>query len=143
MVTAGAACVTMLGMTAIAAAAAAYGESLQALLTLGEELAEADWPAPTQCPQWTVADIYAHIIGPERWLADGAPAYTEATQEFIDSHVAERRGTPPAALLAELRDLLVVRREQGRGAVDEYAVAVAGPAAPLAQRVLPALNVAP
>jgi uncharacterized protein (TIGR03083 family) len=102
----------MHGMTAIAAAAAAYGDSLQALLALGENLDEADWPRSTQCPLWTVADIYAHILGPEQWAAEGAPAYTESTQEFIDSHVAQRRGTPPAALLAELRDLLVVRLKQ-------------------------------
>jgi uncharacterized protein (TIGR03083 family) len=99
-------------MSAIMEAAIAYGRSLQSLLTLAEQLDEADWAAPTQCPLWSVADIYAHIIGPEVWFAGGAPAYDVTTQQFIDSHVAERRGRRPAELVAELRDVLVVRRKQ-------------------------------
>jgi uncharacterized protein (TIGR03083 family) len=96
----------------IASVAAAYGQSLRALLALGEQLGPADWDRPTLCPLWSVKDIYAHIAGPEVWAAQGAPAYAEPTQDFIDAHVVERRDHTPAALLAELRDVLVVRQKQ-------------------------------
>ncbi|RZU72213.1 uncharacterized protein (TIGR03083 family) [Micromonospora kangleipakensis] len=109
-------------MNPVDTVAAAYGESLQQLLTLGEQLDGPAWAARTQCPLWSVADVYAHITGPEAWLAGGAEDYVVPTQEWIDSHVRERRGRPPTALLAELRDLLPVRLRQLAGAAQQPTV---------------------
>jgi uncharacterized protein (TIGR03083 family) len=102
----------MPGMSSISAVAEAYGQSLQALVTLGEQLDEPDWSTPTQCPLWSVADIFAHIVGPEEWLAAGAPAYDAPTPRWIDSQVTARRGQTPATLLADLRAILPVRLKQ-------------------------------
>jgi uncharacterized protein (TIGR03083 family) len=92
--------------------AAACVRSLETLLQLGEQLTPADWERPTACPLWRVADIYAHVNGVEAWLAAGGTPYEMSTQDFIDTHVAGRRDQAPTDLLAELRALSVVRREQ-------------------------------
>lgn len=102
----------MPAMSAIAAVAAAYGESLRAFILLGEHLEDNEWVAPTQCPMWSVADIYAHIIGPEEWIAEGGLPYDGPTQEWIDTHVTARRGRSGAALMADLRAVVGVRQEQ-------------------------------
>lgn len=52
---------------------AALDEVWDALVNLAAELAIEDWTAPTDCPGWTVKDIYAHIIGTESMLL-GRPA---------------------------------------------------------------------
>ena len=38
----------------------------EALLALLEQLAPADWAAPTECVPWTVADMVGHLIGAAR-----------------------------------------------------------------------------
>lgn len=91
-------------------AAAGCRHSLQSLLTLGEQLTDAQWAASTDCPDWTVADVYAHVIGVELWMAAGAEALPGAPQTWIDQQVEQRRGTARADLLAELR-AVVARRE--------------------------------
>jgi uncharacterized protein (TIGR03083 family) len=96
----------------IAAVAAAYQQNLTALLALGEQLDADAWNRPTECPLWSVKDVYAHIAGVEAWSAQGSPAYREPTQDFIDAQVAARREHAPAALLAEFRDVAGVRQKQ-------------------------------
>lgn len=92
--------------------AIACADSLAALVKLGAYLDDALWSARTECPAWTVGDIYAHVVGVEQWLAEGAPAFTEPTQEFIDSHVTARRGRARQEVLHELGALLSIRRDQ-------------------------------
>ncbi|HEX5597348.1 MAG TPA: maleylpyruvate isomerase family mycothiol-dependent enzyme [Micromonosporaceae bacterium] len=93
-------------------AAAACAQSLSALLALAEELAEDAWDRPTDCPAWTVGQVYAHIAGIERWLADGGIPITGPLQSWIDSHVAERAGYSREQTLRELRVLVPARLAQ-------------------------------
>lgn len=51
----------------------ALDEVWDALVALAVDLAFADWSQPTDCPGWTVKDIYAHIVGTESTLL-GRPA---------------------------------------------------------------------
>lgn len=102
----------MPAMSGVAALASAYEQSLQAFVLLGDQFDEAEWQAPTPCPTWSVADIYAHIVGPEKWFAEGGSPYEGSTQEWIDSHVDAYRGYPAEALMAELRAVIGVRRQQ-------------------------------
>ena len=51
----------------------ALDEEWDALVSLAVDLAFADWSHPTDCPGWTVKDIYAHIVGTESMLL-GRPA---------------------------------------------------------------------
>lgn len=41
----------------------ACAAELDALLTLARTLAEADWAKPTDCTEWTVRDLLAHVLG--------------------------------------------------------------------------------
>lgn len=85
--------------------AAALRHTLRASLTLGSSLSDAQWQAPTECPLWTVGDIYAHLVGGELWSADGNPFPTVPFQEWVDAPVVERRGRPRREVLAELAAL--------------------------------------
>lgn len=80
----------------------ALRHTLRASLALSTGLSDAEWAAPTECPLWTVGDIYAHLVGGERWMAEGHPAPTVPLQEWIDAAVAEQRGQPRQVVLAEL-----------------------------------------
>ena len=55
-----------------------WRRSLDSLITLGEELAEPDWAASTGRTDWCVQDVYAHLIGGERWLLAGAQCEYDA-----------------------------------------------------------------
>lgn len=81
--------------------AAALCQTLRASLALGQRLTGPEWEAPTECPLWTVGDVYAHLIGGERWMAEGHPTPRDF-QRWVDAAVAERRGQPAAKILAEL-----------------------------------------
>lgn len=71
------------------------------------------WALPTPCPGWTVADIVAHtidldsmvigVIGPEHepdW--DRLPHVRTPSHQLTERGVDQRRGTPPAVLLAQM-----------------------------------------
>src|SRR5690606_28742856 len=86
--------------------AAALRHTLRASLALGAELTDAQWRAPTECPLWTVGDIYAHLVGGELGAAEGFPAPTGPFQEWVDGSVLKRRGRPRHEVLAELAALV-------------------------------------
>jgi uncharacterized protein (TIGR03083 family) len=93
--------------------AAALSQTLRATLALGGQLTDTDWKRPTECPLWTVGDIYAHLAGGERWMADGFPPVpAHEFQRWIDSAVTARRGRPRAAVLAELVAVVDQREAQ-------------------------------
>lgn len=92
--------------------AAALRHTLRASLALGAELTDAQWRAPTECPLWTVGDIYAHLVGGELWAAEGFPAPTGPFQEWVDGSVLKRRGRPRHEVLAELAALVDTREAQ-------------------------------
>jgi uncharacterized protein (TIGR03083 family) len=67
------------------------------------QLGDAEWAAPTECPLWSVGDIYAHLAGGEEWVAAGYPRATDEFQDWVDAGVLARRGRPRTDVLRELR----------------------------------------
>lgn len=93
-------------------AAAACRHSLHALLKLGDQLTDEQWAGPTDCPGWSVGDVYGHVVSLEQWMADGGAAPDGPPQHLIDSGVAQWHGAPRQAVLDALRALLPVRERQ-------------------------------
>ena len=93
---------------------AAWAESLDAVIALADDFADADWQAPTECPEWTVKDVYAHLVGGEIWMSQGHPKPETGLARIADEPVAARRGVSGPSLLAELRDVLALRQSQLR-----------------------------
>ncbi len=80
--------------------------------TLNSLTAE-QWPLPTTCPGWSVADIVAHAIDLDSMAAgepapdhepnwDQLPHVKSPSNQFMERGVDYRRGTPPAALLQQM-----------------------------------------
>lgn len=99
-------------MSAHDRAAAACRHSLHALVKIGDQLTDEQWAAPTDCPGWTVGDVYAHVVSLEQWMADGGAAPDGPPQQLIDSGVDQWRGVPRASVLAALHALVPVRERQ-------------------------------
>lgn len=90
----------------------AWRRAMEAVLALGSGLSDVQWVAPTECPDWTVKDIYAHLIGGETWMAQGHPAPEEGFAAWASAPVLARRDQPGGALLDELRQVYELRRVQ-------------------------------
>jgi uncharacterized protein (TIGR03083 family) len=90
----------------------AWRQALESVLALGPGLSDVQWVAPTECPDWTVKDIYAHLIGAETWMAEGHPDPPEGFEAWASAPVLARRDIPGAALLEELRQVYERRRVQ-------------------------------
>jgi uncharacterized protein (TIGR03083 family) len=88
-----------------------WRRSLDSLITLGEELTEEGWAAPAGRADWCVQDVYAHLIGGERWLLAGAQRGYDSGG-WPDRPVLARRGEAAAAVLAELRQVYAQRLVQ-------------------------------
>src|SRR5262249_32669674 len=93
-------------MSVAEAQTAACRESLLSLVKIGERLTDADWAKPTECPLWSVADVYAHVVGFEKWLNDGLRAFDGPPQDFTAAHVPERRGRSREEVLAEFNSIV-------------------------------------
>lgn len=91
---------------------AAWAESVEAVIALGGGFTGAQWDARTECPAWTVRDVYAHLAGGERWMADGHPERDAGPGSVADAPVAARRDIPGPAVLSELREVYAHRRHQ-------------------------------
>jgi uncharacterized protein (TIGR03083 family) len=91
---------------------AAWNESLDASIALGEHLTEAQWASQTECPEWTVKDVFSHLVGGEQWMAEGHPPPSEGLATIAERPVAQRRDMDPQSVLAELRDLHRLRQQQ-------------------------------
>ncbi len=90
-----------------------------ALARVLEALDDASWNVPTPSPGWLVRDQICHVayfddaattalLDPDRFAAERDVLITDP--EFTDTIVRERRGLPPAALLAwfgEARERLI------------------------------------
>jgi uncharacterized protein (TIGR03083 family) len=98
---------------------------LESLLSLGPRLSDVQWSAPTECPDWTVKDIFAHLIGGEQWMIAGHPVPAGGFEEWASGPVLARRDTPAPVVLQELRRVYEQRRVQceSAGAVDTAAPA--------------------
>jgi uncharacterized protein (TIGR03083 family) len=98
----------------------ALAEEWEAIAVLCDDLTDAQWHAPTECPGWTVKDNVSHMIGTERALLGeagpdidvGDPAHVKnpigkANEGWIET----RRGADPAAVLSEFREVTGRRLE--------------------------------
>src|SRR5204862_7871825 len=77
-----------------------WRHSIESLITFGEELTESDWATPTRRQDWCVQDVYAHLIGGERWLLAGAQCGYDAAG-WPDRPVLAPRRQFAAAVPAE------------------------------------------
>jgi uncharacterized protein (TIGR03083 family) len=107
----------------IDAAVAAWAQAVEAMIALGGTFTDVQWRAHTECPGWTVKDVYAHLVGGELWMAEGHPASTAELATIAERPVAARRDVAGAAVLDELSTVYAVRRHQ-------LATAPEDPAAP-------------
>jgi uncharacterized protein (TIGR03083 family) len=98
-------------MSSVYRSVIAWRHTLESLLALGPQLSDVQWSAPTECPDWTVKDIYAHVIGGEQWMSDGHPQPPDFA-EWVAGPVRAHRDTPAAVLLEELRNVYEQRRVQ-------------------------------
>jgi uncharacterized protein (TIGR03083 family) len=106
-------------MSSVYREVAAWRHAVESVLALGRLLSDPEWATPTECPRWTVKDVYAHLIGGERWMADGHPEPTEGFEAWAAAPVLARRDATPAAILDELREVYELRLLQlERDAVD-------------------------
>lgn len=97
---------------------AALHEEFDALVELGRQLDEGQWHTTSECPGWTVKDLYSHVIGTERMLL-GRPDEAGAGEhgqhvrnqigEFNEASVALRRDRSGADVLSELERVVTER----------------------------------
>jgi uncharacterized protein (TIGR03083 family) len=119
---------------------AELAEVWSSLVALGTELGDDDWDRPTECPGWTVRDVYSHVIGTESGLLDRTPpsppaAYGPHVRNDMgrsnEADVVLRRDRPGAAVVAELEEVAAARLEALRARTDEdFAVETPSPAGP-------------
>jgi uncharacterized protein (TIGR03083 family) len=102
---------------------AILAEEWDAIASLGQELVDAEWDLPSECPVWTVRDVLSHLIGIERVLLgdDPPPPLTELPPHVEnevgarnEAWVAPRRSRPGRDVLAEFRDVTARRLAQLR-----------------------------
>lgn len=98
---------------------AALHEQLDALIELGHQLDEGHWSTASECPGWTVKDLYSHVIGTELMLLgrpdepielDDAPHLHNEIGEFNEVAIAHRRNRSGAEVLAELEAVAAERK---------------------------------
>jgi uncharacterized protein (TIGR03083 family) len=92
-------------MSSLYRSVAAWRHTFEAVLAIGPSLSDPEWAAPTECPKWTVKDVYAHLIGGERWMAAGHPLPEEGIDAWAAEPVLARREATPTAILDELREV--------------------------------------
>ena len=88
------------------------------LSELGQQLSEAQWKLPTECPGWTVQDNLSHIVAFERVL-NGHPATTHQARSFDyiknpigtsnENEIDARRHLSGAEVLSEWNDTAAER----------------------------------
>lgn len=83
---------------------AALHEQFDALIELGRGLDDAQWETASECPGWTVKDLYSHVIGTELMLL-GRP---DETVDVAGDHVVNDIG--------RFNEVAVVRRRDRAGA---------------------------
>jgi uncharacterized protein (TIGR03083 family) len=96
----------------VAASVAAWRQSFAAVIDVCAALPAAGWDAPTECPEWTVKDVCAHLIGGELWMSEGHPAPTDGLATIAERPVAARRAATGGEIHAELRDVFALRQRQ-------------------------------
>jgi uncharacterized protein (TIGR03083 family) len=98
----------------------ALDEEWDALVTLAVDLSVADWGQPTDCPGWTVKDVYAHIIGtesmllgrpaPDVQLPPNLPHVRNDMGRFNETWVLSYRECSGSELISDLGEVVTERR---------------------------------
>jgi uncharacterized protein (TIGR03083 family) len=119
---------------------AELAEVWTSLAGLGAELTADDWDRPTECPGWSVRDVYSHVIGLEAGLLGRPPAPAlEAFGDHVrndmgrsnEAEVLARRGRTGPEVVAELQEVTSARLAALRAMGDEeMAAEVPTPAGP-------------
>lgn len=100
-------------MSSVYQSVVGWRHALESILMIGCQLSDPAWSFPTECPKWTVKDIYAHLVGGEQWMANGQPHVPDGEMaQWAAAPVLARRDTPPTAVLLELRLAYEQRRVQ-------------------------------
>ena len=92
-----------------------WHEAAEAIIALAAELDDADWARQTDCTEWTVKDVLAHVAHLETELChteqntyDGGGG-TDVASSYTAIGVAARRDRTPAELVAELASAVELR----------------------------------
>ncbi|HEY8545676.1 MAG TPA: maleylpyruvate isomerase family mycothiol-dependent enzyme [Acidimicrobiales bacterium] len=98
----------------------ALDEVWDALVSVAVDLAYDDWSQPTDCPGWTVKDVYAHVVGtestllgrpaPEVELPPDLPHVRNEMGRFNETWVVAYRERSGSELLADLGEVITERR---------------------------------
>lgn len=96
---------------------AVWHDAAQRTLVLLRGLSADDWNKPTDCPDWTVRDVAAHLAAIESELAglsEPLPADDEASlpESYTQRGVDARSELPGDALVTELTDAIEQRHKQ-------------------------------
>ncbi len=113
-------------------------DALTQVADLVAPLTAAEWEAPTPCPGWRVSDVVAHLADFESFLsgnprATAEPDWTATPHvaseagKFIELGVEARRGASQRDQVAELRDLIELRRTILNADTSELSSQVRGP----------------
>lgn len=92
-----------------------WHEAAEAIIALAAELDDADWAGQTDCTEWTVKDVVAHLAHLESELChteqntyEGSGA-ADVASSYTAAGVAARRERTPAELVAELASAVELR----------------------------------
>ena len=91
---------------------AALEESFDALEALGADLTSAEWEAPSLCPDWTVRDVFQHVVGIENALVSWVPdaANTPPPFRLAGTFANEVADSDSPTFMECVRDVLARRR---------------------------------
>lgn len=101
-----------------------WRDSSASILELLPTLTDDDWALPTDCPEWTVKDIAAHLAHLEDELVTGETAYSDPGASAVASaytrHGVEARSAKtPAEHIAEFSDAVAIRSRALRDLPDD------------------------
>lgn len=98
----------------------ALDEEWDALVALAVELTVEDWQQPTDCPGWSVKDVYAHVVGtesmllgrpvPQVELPPNLPHVRNDMGRFNETWVLSYRERSGSEVLADLGEVVTERR---------------------------------
>ena len=92
-----------------------WHESATSIVALAGELDDADWARPTDCDEWTVKDVLAHLAHLETELCNSEQngrersIATDIVSAYTAAGVEARRDRTPAELIAELAGAVELR----------------------------------
>jgi len=92
-----------------------WHESALSIIALAGELDDADWARPTDCDEWTVKDIVAHLAHLETELCSTEQnsheqtGGTDVVSAYTGAGVEARRDRTPAELVAEFAGAVELR----------------------------------